>query len=90
MGRYAKLATLAVRWTALCFFLLALFFLPLGFAGGMGAMMAGYAGPTGSATSGYGVVPFWWGPSLANLMMGALLFALSGKIGGALAVGLED
>ena len=88
MGRYARLGTLAIRWTAVGFFLLAIVFLPFGVAGagmmGMGAQVA--SGP--GMTMGTGAM--WWGPMLLNVLMGSLLFALSKPIGVMMAAGLDD
>jgi hypothetical protein len=91
MGRYAKLGTMAVRWTAIGFFVLALVFLPFGMAGGgmMGGMMEGQAS-IGPARVMQQSSAMWWGPFLLNAAMGAVLFALSKPLGSLIATGLDD
>jgi hypothetical protein len=91
MGHYAKLGTLAMRWTAVGFFILAVVFLLFGVAGGnmVGSPMMSDA----QATPGGGMMgvdsAMWWGPVLLNLVMGALLFGLSKPIGSILGAGLD-
>lgn len=92
MGRYAKLGTLVVRWTAVGFFILAIVLVPLGIAGGgtMPSVMNGVqrAGTTTTMMGSSSAV--WWGPLLLNVAMGSLLFALSKPIGSLIGAGLDD
>jgi hypothetical protein len=91
MGRYAKLGTLAVRLTAVGFFVLAVVFLPFGIVGGWGGPMMGNGVQAGGPGAMMGTdSAMWWGPVLLNVAMGAFLFALSKPIGSALATGLDD
>ena len=92
MGRYAKLGTMAVRWTAIGFFVLAFVFVPFGFVGGGvmdGMMGGGQAVGTGEGMM-QGRLSMWWGPFLLNAVMGALLFALSRPLGSLIAMGLDE
>jgi hypothetical protein len=93
MGRYAKLGTVAVRWTALGFFFLALVFVMFGVAGGgtmMTNMMTGAQATMPAAGTMMRGGSMWWGPVLLNVVMGAFLWALSKPLGSLIGAGLDD
>jgi hypothetical protein len=101
MGRYENLGTLAVRWLAVCFFILA--FISVVFAGtmGMGTLFGGgdagsMMGSGAGAMSGHmngmtgGSSWMWWGgPTLVTLIIGLILYAVSRPLGRAIGSGLE-
>jgi hypothetical protein len=104
MGRHAKLAKLAMRWTAVVFFILAVMFVPFGVAAGLMLHAPGTAPPPGApgmtmmgGAQGTAFGPalangalMMWGPVLLNVVMGVVLFAMSRSIGSVIAAGLDD
>lgn len=92
MNHYEKLGTLAIRWIAVGFFILA--FITALFAGTMGTM-GSMTGDGQGAMSGHmgemmqGRAWMWWGPTLLNLVIGMLLYTLSRPVGRMMASGLE-
>lgn len=90
MNHYVNLGTLAIRWTAVGFFVLAL--LSLVVAGGMGSMMGGgqaqMSDHIGEMMQGGGAW-MWWGPTVLNLIIGLLLYAVSRPLGRVMGSGLE-
>jgi hypothetical protein len=98
MSSYSKLGTLSIRFMAVGFFVLAFVSLFFGFAGpmAMGSMMtepamtgAAQQMPGGYGTMMRGGMAFWWGPTLGNIVIGAVLYGLSKSIGRAMGAGLD-
>lgn len=95
MVSYSKLGTLSIRFMAVAFFVLAIIFLFLGFAGPMAmgsTTMGSYqqAMPGGFGQMMQGGIGFWWGPMLGNVVIGLILYALSRPIGNAMGSGLDE
>ncbi len=91
MNHYENLATLAVRWMAVGFFVLA--FISILFTGsmvGMGSMWGGDVGAMSDHMGGtmQGGAWMWLGPTVLPLVIGLLLWAVSRPVGRAMAAGL--
>jgi hypothetical protein len=103
MRHYENLATLAMRWMAVGFFILAFISVALAGTMGVGSMMGvggmgagsmmgpgegGMSGHMGTMTQGSAWM--WWaGPTLVPVIIGLLLYAMSRPIGRVMASGLE-
>jgi hypothetical protein len=92
MTRYAKLGILSIRWMAVGLFVLtAVWILILSIGGwAMGSMMGQQGNTAGFGRMMGGGLGILWGPALLNLLVGALLYALSGPIGTMMSSGLAD
>ena len=92
MTRYAKLGTLSIRWMAVGLFVVTavwILILSIGWWA-MGSMMGQQGNNVGIGGMMGGGMGFLWGPALLNLLVGALLYSLSGPIGTMMASGLSD